>query len=120
MISTQTRVVGHYLDYLAQRQRLTASNLANIDTPGYRTRDLDFSAALKSALADPSGQARAGADVVGVDGLEVKTDGNDVSLDRELRNLSETAVRFSHALLIMRKGFSSVRSAIHEGRGGGA
>ena len=119
MIGPQTRVVSHYLDYLAQQQRVTAANLANVDTPGYRTRAVDFSAALRSALDDPAGEGHAAARVVGVEGLEVKTDGNDVSLDRELRNLSETAVRFSHALLMLRSGVAAVRSAIHEGRGGG-
>lgn len=118
MISPQTRLTAHYLDYLAQQQRLTASNLANLDTPGYRTRELDFGSALRSAMEDSSGRAQSEPRVVGVEGLEVKTDGNDVSLDRELRNLSETAVRFSHALLLLRQGVSSVRSAIHEGRGG--
>jgi len=119
MIGSQTRVVSHYLDYLAQQQRVTAANLANVDTPGYRTQAVDFSSALRSALDDPQGRAGAASRVVGVEGLEVKTDGNDVSLDRELRNVSETAVRFSHALLMLRGGISKVRSAIHEGRGGG-
>ena len=118
MISAKTRVVSQYLDYLAQQQRVTAANLANVDTPGYRTRAVDFSAALRSALDAPDGRATASPTLTGVDGLEVKTDGNDVSLDRELRNISETAVRFSHGLLLMRGGISSVRSAIHEGRGG--
>lgn len=118
MISAKTQIVSHYLDYLAQQQRVTAANLANVDTPGYRTKAVDFSSALRSAMDDPQGKAQTSARVVGVDGLEVKTDGNDVSLDRELSNLSETAVRFSHGLLLMRSGISSIRSAIHEGRGG--
>ena len=48
----------------------------------------------------------------------MKNDGNDVSLDRELSDLSETAVRFNHALLMLRGGIGSVRKAIQEGRGG--
>lgn len=119
MISAKTRATAQYLDYLAQQQRLTAANLANVDTPGYRTRSVDFSSALRSALDAPDGRATVAPTVGGVDGLEVKTDGNDVSLDRELRNVSETAIRFSHGLLMLRGGISSIRSAIHEGRGGG-
>ena len=35
----------------SRRQTLIASNLANLDTPGYRTRDFSFEGAMKSALA---------------------------------------------------------------------
>ncbi len=119
MIGPRGQIVSHYLDYLAQQQRLTAENLANVDTPGYRTRALDFSAALRSAIEDRDGVAQSSPRESGVDGLEVKNDGNDVSLDRELRNVSETAVRFSHALLLLRGRVRTIRSAIQEGRGGG-
>ncbi|MBI1356849.1 MAG: flagellar biosynthesis protein FlgB [Acidobacteria bacterium] len=119
MISAKTRLMANYLDYLSQQQRTTAANLANLDTPGYRTRQVDFSAALRTALNDPRGEPQAAVRVTGVEGLAVKSDGNDVSLDRELQNLSETAVRFSHALIMLRGGIRSVRSAIHEGRGNG-
>ena len=39
------------LTLASRRQTLIASNLANLDTPGYRTRDFSFEGALKSALA---------------------------------------------------------------------
>jgi flagellar basal-body rod protein FlgB len=32
----------HYLNLLSARQKLVASNIANADTPGYRTKDIDF------------------------------------------------------------------------------
>ena len=118
MIAPKTRLMANYLDYLSQQQRLTASNLANLDTPGYRTRRLDFEAALRSALDDPRGEPRTAPRVTGAPGLAVQSDGNDVSLDRELQSLSETAVRFSYALSALRGGIRAVRSAIQEGRGG--
>ena len=109
---------ARYLDLMSMSQRVTAANIANADTPGYRTRTLDFQSAMESALANPTRKPSAQPAVVELGGLPVKNDGNDVSLDRELRNLSENTIRFGHALLMMRGGIRQVRQAIQEGRGG--
>ena len=43
--------LGNFMSYLSQRQEVIASNIANADTPGYQTRDVempvDFSAAVR-------------------------------------------------------------------------
>lgn len=105
----------HYMDLLSARQRLVAGNIANADTPGYKTRDLDFhfefmSAARSAASAPPH--------IVEVAGLRVKQDGNNVSVDREARLLAENAIRFTLASNLLRADIRQVRSAIQEGRGG--
>src|SRR5580692_4125711 len=79
-----------YMDLLSARQKLVASNIANADTPGYRTQDIDFQSEFQNAV---SAAPRA----VDVPGLAVKNDGNNVNLDREARLLSENALRFSVA-----------------------
>lgn len=97
------------MDLLSFRQKLVASNIANADTPGYRTRDIDFQAEFQNATGgDPR--------VSGVDGLPVKNDGNDVSLDREARLLAENALRFQMASNLMRSQIRLVHSAITEGQ----
>jgi len=40
--SPGTNLLARYLDLAAMRQSLITSNIANVDTPGYRTRDIDF------------------------------------------------------------------------------
>ena len=42
MLDPITSRMEQYLDLLSTRQKLVASNIANLDTPGYRTRDIDF------------------------------------------------------------------------------
>ena len=118
MLTPGTLKAARYLDVLSMSQRVTAANIANADTPGYRTRELDFQSAIEAAMANPSRRPEAEPAVREAGGLPVKNDGNDVVLERELRNLSETAIRFSHALLLMRGGIRQVRQAIQEGRGG--
>ncbi len=99
------------LDLLSFRQKLVAGNIANADTPGYRTRDIDFQSELRSEIA---GAPRA----VEVDGLKVNNDGNNVSLDREARLLAENAIRFNIVASLLRAELRSVKSAIQEGRNG--
>jgi len=102
----------HYMDLLAARQRLVASNIANMDTPGYRTRDIDFR---HEFLTRVRGGRPA---VIEVEGLPEKNDGNNVSLDREARLLAENALRFSVASSLLRGEIQLLRKAIQEGRGG--
>lgn len=102
----------HYMTLLATRQKLVASNIANADTPGYKTRDLDFQAEFRN-LTD-GGALRA----VEVDGLSSRNDGNNVSVDREARLLAENAMRFDLASNLLREQIRMVRSAIEEGRNG--
>jgi flagellar basal-body rod protein FlgB len=106
------RVAGQlerYMDLLSSRQKLVASNIANADTPGYHTEDIDFQAELQNAIAGPP-------HAVEVDGLAMKNDGNNVSLDRESRLLSENALRFNVASNLLRTQIQSIRAAIKEGQ----
>jgi flagellar basal-body rod protein FlgB len=105
------RVAGQlerYMDLLSARQKLVATNLANVDTPGYRTRDLDFQGEFQSA-------AGLTPEVVQVMGLPVKNDGNNVNLDRESRLLAENALRFQVASSLMRTQIRTLESAINGG-----
>jgi flagellar basal-body rod protein FlgB len=101
-----------YMDLLSARQKLVASNIANADTPGYHTRDIDFAREFRSLLPGERPEA------VEVSGLEIKHDGNNVNLDREARLLSENALRFNLASNLMKGEIRMVRSAIQEGRNG--
>ncbi len=42
MLDPTTANLAHYMDLLSTRQKLVASNIANADTPGYKTQDIDF------------------------------------------------------------------------------
>ena len=85
------------------RQTAAASNLANIDTPGYKTRDASFADALDGELEE-------------VSGLPQRRDGNNVQLDRELLAMSSAAGDFSKAQTALAAKFRLVRYAINEGR----
>ena len=98
------------MDLLGKRQQLVAANIANADTPGYRTKDIDFQFEFMSLMEGGS------PNVVDAPGLATKNDGNNVSMERESRLLAENALRFSLASNLMRGEIRRVRSAIQEGR----
>ncbi len=110
MLDPLAGTLERYMDLLSARQRVVASNIANADTPGYKTQDIDFEAEFRTALADGSPH------MVDATGLAVKNDGNNVNLDREARLLAENALRFNIATNLLRSEIRSVRSAIQEGR----
>lgn len=91
MSSVETPLVNlltHALDLTAQRQGLVSENIANIDTPGYHARDIDFHSELARAMtmehADPVGSTPF---VRQVPGLIERPDGNNVNIDQEASNL---------------------------------
>lgn len=111
MLDGLTSNVERYLDLLAARQKLTAANVANADTPGYQAQDIDFQFEFGSLVKGQEPQ------VIPEQGLKTKSDGNNVDLDREARMLSENAVRFNVASTLLRSQIKMVQSAI---QGGGA
>jgi flagellar basal-body rod protein FlgB len=98
------------MDLLSARQKLVASNIANVDTPGYKTRDIDFQFEFMSLVHG------AAPNVAEAPGLVTKNDGNNVSMDREARLLAENALRFNLASSLMKAQLKMVNSAIQEGK----
>ena len=98
------------MDLLGKRQQLVAANIANADTPGYKTKDIDFQFEFMSLMDGGS------PNVVEATGLPVKNDGNNVNMERESRFLAENALRFNLASNLLRGQIRSVRSAIAEGK----
>jgi flagellar basal-body rod protein FlgB len=108
VIDSLTNSLERYMDLVSMRQKLVASNIANADTPAYKTQDIDFQASFQSVL--DGGTAKP----IEVQGLTIKNDGNNVDLDREARLLAENALRFNVATTLMKSSFNTVKEAIKE------
>jgi flagellar basal-body rod protein FlgB len=115
--------LGRYLNLSGLELKLTAQNMANVDVPGYRTVGFDFAEAMKqqmgAALAARDGGADGGTgldgvDVVKVDGLVERPDGNNVSMDREGMKMAEAQLKFRVGEELLKHQFSRVMDAIHE------
>jgi len=106
-------LLERFLDVTSQRHKLVTANMANIDTPGYRTKDLDFREQMHQAVAD--GDANFLPVARSVPGLLERPDGNNVSLDREGLLLAEVQMQFGLGIQLLHHEFQSLLSAINEG-----
>jgi flagellar basal-body rod protein FlgB len=119
-----------YLGRLSQRYQILSSNLANIDTPGYKTKDIPFHATMQELLSDESITMRSSrpehsgqwtpvqpqTQVFEVPGLPAREGSNNVDLDKELVKLSETTFGYSVMSQMVRSKLHIIASSIAEGR----
>jgi flagellar basal-body rod protein FlgB len=106
--------VGRYLDLASDQAKLTAANMANIDTPGYKTLGMNFEAEMRKAMTQvDNDQPESNVAVNHVDGLITRPDGNNVSMDRESLNLAEAQLKFKTGVALMRMENQKVLDAIH-------
>lgn len=128
MIQTMDRTMA----LAAQRMSFIAANLANIDTPGYRTRDFDFNSALKQEIATLDGNQMPisqthprhfpiqsspslppTADPVRPN--YERNDGNDVSLDRENAALARTQQTYQFSSSFAQQELRKIYQLIRDG-----
>jgi flagellar basal-body rod protein FlgB len=106
--------IARYLDLAVAEAKLTAANMANIDTPGYRTVGMDFEAEMREAVSDVNGdRASRRIRVTDVGGLVARPDGNNVSVDRESLNLAEAQLKFKTGVALLKQEYQRVMDAIH-------
>jgi flagellar basal-body rod protein FlgB len=101
-----------YLNLASDQMKLTAGNMANIDTPGYKTQGFDFASEFSRAL-DTSASTPTAVKATNVDGLTARPDGNNVSLDREGMQLAKTQLEFRTGISLLRSEYTRVMDAIH-------
>jgi flagellar basal-body rod protein FlgB len=118
------------------RHEVLTANIANVDTPGYRARDLDFRSIIRSAVEPEDLSvaerdrrmeqvANAPLDVESAiyepefpnDRLgEDRLDGNSVSLDRQMALLTENSLAYEANLTLLSRTLANLRYAISEGK----
>ena len=109
------RRLENFLDLVAFRHELISSNLANVDTPGYRTQDVDFESELRRAEQRLEGSP-VSPRVNEVKGLIERPDGNNVSLERETLALAQVQLQYRAGVELLRNEIHTIQSAINEGK----
>jgi flagellar basal-body rod protein FlgB len=112
----------NYLKLTTSRELAISANMANVDTPGYHTRDINFEGELNKAIGRAVSVTEAGSEgvqlnpvVQEVPGLLERPDGNNVSLDREGLLLSETQLQYQIGIQLIKHHFHGLLSAINGG-----
>lgn len=104
-------VHGKALAVRSQRMGLLASNIANASTPGYKAKDIDFAAALRSAEAGPLDRGIADATKYRVP-LQMSMDGNTVELATEQTAFAENAVAYQTTLSFLNGRIGQITRAL--------
>ena len=107
------QILEGYLKVTNDRQQMIASNMANIDTPGYHTKDLDFQSAMQQVV--DHGTVRMEPASMETQGLTERPDGNNVNIDRESMLLSQTQLQYQMGVQLIKDQFSTLLTAIKGG-----
>ncbi len=105
-----------------KRNEIIANNIANVDTPGYKRKDVQFQSYLQSALlGDNSLDSRvADIDLKRLDAtiytdyasMSYRLDGNNVDIDTETANLAENQIYYDALLESMTQEFSRIKTVL--------
>jgi flagellar basal-body rod protein FlgB len=103
------------------RHKVLASNIANADTPGYKAKDVSFrqemdNSIIKMAQTNPdhmpvSTTSKAGGRLVPVERTSWE-DGNNVTLDIELANMTENALLYEAGVRLLSKKLQMYKNAV--------
>ena len=103
-----------FLELTSDREQTIAANMANVDTPGYRTKDVNFKQTLLSVSGDESDPHLTPV-VSEVNGLLERPDGNNVDLDRESLLLAQSQLQYQMGTQLVKSRFHQLLSAINGG-----
>lgn len=124
-----SNAIKHRMDFLVQRQGVVSGNVANVNTPDYAARDIDFRALADRAagnvginttnshhLGGAGGLAGAAAGQLSTESYPVRLDGNAVVIEEEMLKMG--SIRSEHALMnsAYAKYTQMYRTAISTGR----
>lgn len=121
------------LDGLTRRQEAISSNVANVDTVGYRRKSVTFERALRDQIAAAHGEhplatthsshvpnaSMAGRDLNGIENRDVvasRNDDNKVSIDEEMSLLADTQLRYQALTQSINGRLGTLRNIIRGGR----
>jgi flagellar basal-body rod protein FlgB len=129
--STPIPVLEQLVNFNQSRHAVLASNIANVDTPGYRTRDLSveqFQAKLKDAISErnqgPTSLTSFSSEKpLGVDPFDKVRDGlnnilyhdkSNVGLEQQVAEITKNHMQHNLALTIMNSQFRLLQTAVSE------
>jgi len=126
---SNVNVLQKGLDASWLRNKVISNNIANVDTPGFKSSSVSFESAFKTALAQDdleATQTRAGhrafsdadmeASVVQDTDTTYRMDGNNVNIDAENAALAKNQIYYNTLVQQLTSEFNKLDLAINEGR----
>lgn len=119
VFAPQLNNLENALDRASQRHSLLTNNLANVNTPGYKRRDMDFSIVLDAENNQAAARMQEMRDhrkQLLSDQTSMRTDKSNVDLEREVMSVAETELRYQTLADMTSRYFAGLKNVIREGR----
>lgn len=124
--STSIEYYSKVLDVLTERHRAIANNVANVNTPGYKSKDIDFKSVLNQITSIknelPANSSSIADEFNNIDIVEITSgDGydnkglNDVDMDKEMVNLATNTMIYKLYVQKLMGTFNQLKSAVRGG-----
>lgn len=112
------------LDGLWTRQQAISDNIANVETPGYKSKYVSFEDQLKEQLSEDSGsrsdlidQIKSTRPLTAVsDDESLRLDGNNVDVEQQNVEFARTQLNYMYSLRELSDYFSRLKYAITDGK----
>jgi len=128
--NTAGKAMSKSLDLMSTRQSVISSNIANLDTPGFKASEIDFQGQLREALGSKgqlklqaTNEKHFGSNASNIGSLTAdpfeeedaaKSNGNNVDVDKEMAKMAENQIFYNAVIQLMMKRGSTVRASITE------
>jgi len=121
LFDSSVQVLEKSLDLHSMRHAITADNIANAETPGFKARRIDFEQDLQNAVQSEA-EGLEGASIEGIRpkiyqefDSEMGQDLNTVDMDKEMALMSKNDIQYSAATQMISRKFSMLKYAVTEG-----
>jgi flagellar basal-body rod protein FlgB len=108
-----TNLLERALNIRAQYHKVLSGNIANVETPNYKEKDIDFQAEIQRNIGSSNNieiRESTDGDVIG------SLDGNTVNMENQIVKMTENHMLFTSLVQVISKKFSMMRYVINEGR----
>ncbi len=110
-----TDLVEKALNIRSFYHKVLASNVANVETPNYKEKDVDFNAALRERMTKGTEDIKV-TEKTEYNGLN-SSDGNTVNMEDQIMKITENSLYFNSLARVISKKFALMKYIIREGRG---
>lgn len=129
LFSNTVSTLEKALNYSSAKQKVISQNIANVDTPNYKAKDVSFKAAFEQALGQSfqanrsdarhfefGSRASSGPGMVTKKNVNYNENGNSVDLDKEMADLATNQIYYNALTERINGKFNSLQSVIRGGK----
>jgi len=114
--STSIQIIKKMQDYVVVKQKVLANNIANVETPGFKAKDVNFQNEFSEALkkGDFASAMNLQPKVYVRNDLSIRNDGNSVDLEKEMIELQKNRMKFDIYTQLLKNRYRRVRDLFTE------